>query len=134
MTSYPRQDGRPLPAWTAMSLEARQDLAEETPHRLQRLMYMSNAVDVPADVFAAHTAAADRRLRLLLSDEPGARVYFGTWTFADVVHTADPLLAAEAEYYLCDALIEYGAQVHDTPGQPVLDPSLYGLYEDDHPV
>ncbi|MFE3016708.1 hypothetical protein [Streptomyces sp. NPDC059256] len=114
-----------------MSLEARQDLAEETPHRLQRLMYMSNAVDVPDAAFAAHTAAADRRLRKLLRDDPNALAYFNGWTFADVVNTVDPMRAAEAEYYLCDALIEYGTQVHDTPGQPVLDPSLYGLYEDD---
>ncbi|MCM2391323.1 hypothetical protein [Streptomyces albipurpureus] len=134
MTSYPRQDGRPLPAWTAMCLEARQDLAEETPHRLQRLMYMSNAVDVPADAFAAHTAAAGRRLRKLLRDDPNAMAYFNGWTFAAAADTADPMRAAEAEYYLCDALIEYGAQVHDFPGHPVLDPSLYGLYEEEQPA
>ncbi|MFJ1857593.1 hypothetical protein ACIOHA_09800 [Streptomyces anulatus] len=134
MTSYPRQHGHRLQAWAAKPLDTRQWLAEQVPHRLQRLMYESNAVDVPADAFAAHTAAADTRLRELLRDEPRARAYFGDWTFAAVVDTTDRMRAAEAEYYLCDALIEYGNQHHSSPGQPVLDTSLKGLYEADRPA
>ncbi|MCI4045626.1 hypothetical protein [Streptomyces sp. TRM75563] len=113
-----------------MPLDTQQWLAEQVPHRLQRLMYESNAVDVPA----AHTAAADTRLRELLRNEPRARAYFGDWTFAAVTDTTDPMRAAEAEYYLCDALIEYGNQYHRSPGQPVLDTSLKGLYEADRPA
>ncbi len=134
MTSYSRHDGNPLPAWAALPLDIRQHLAEQVPHRLQRLMYWTNAAGVPADAFAAHVTAADVRLRELLRDEPRARSYFGDWTFAAVADTTDPMRAAEAEYYLCDALIEYDNQHHDSPGQPVLDPSLYGLYEEERPA
>ncbi|MFJ9508440.1 hypothetical protein ACIRPZ_32215 [Streptomyces anulatus] len=134
MTSYPRQDGSTLQPWASKPLDTHEWLAEQVPHRLQRLMYESNAVDVPADAFAEHAAAADIRLRELLRDEPRARAYFNGWTFAAVVDTTDRMRAAEAEYYLCDALIEYGNQYHRSPGQPVLDTSLKGLYEAERPA
>ncbi|QYA95801.1 hypothetical protein KZO11_20175 [Streptomyces anulatus] len=134
MTSYPRQDGSTLQAWASKPLDTHEWLAEQVPHRLQRLMYESNAVDVDGDAFAAHAAAADIRLRELLRDEPRARAYFNGWTFAAVVDTTDRMRAAEAEYYLCDALIEYGNQFHRSPGQPVLDTSLKGLYEAERPA
>lgn len=134
MTAYPRQDGRALPDWSSLALEDRQHLAEQVPHRLQRLMYETNAVDVPAEAFAAHAAAADLRLQELLREDPNALAYFNGWTFAAVADTTDPVRAAEAEYHLCDALIEYGFQHHDAPGAPVLDTALYGLYEVERPA
>ncbi|MEU8095343.1 hypothetical protein [Streptomyces rubiginosohelvolus] len=134
MTAYPRQDGTPLRDWADLSPDTREWLAEQVPHRLQRLMYETNAVDVPADAFATHTAAADQRLRKLMRDDPNALAYFNGWTFAAVADTTDPMRAAEAEYHLCDALIEYGFQHHDAPGAPVLDATLYGLYEAERPA
>lgn len=129
---YPREDGRPLPDWSELPAAVREDLAAQTPARLQRVMYACEVDTVPADAFAADIAAADHRLRALLEAEPTARRYFGDWTFAKVAHEPDPMRAAEAEYYLCDALIEYGNQyygwVWDT-SFPVLDHTLYRHYE-----
>ncbi|MFD3848737.1 hypothetical protein ACFWVB_22930 [Streptomyces microflavus] len=134
MSTYPRQDGTQLRDWADLRPDTREGLAEQVPHRLQRLMYETNAVDVPADAFAAHITAADNKLQELLRDDPNARAYFGNWTFAAVADTTDPVRAAEAEYHLCDALIEYGFQHHDAPGTPVLDTTLYGLYEKKRPA
>ncbi|MGM9335610.1 hypothetical protein [Streptomyces murinus] len=126
-----RENGIPLPEWSALSAETREHLAGQTPYRLQKIMYACEVGDVPADAFAADVAAADHRLHKLLVAEPAARRYFGDWTFAKVAHDSDPMRAAEAEYYLCDALIEYGNQHHGSVWDktfPVLDHALYGRY------
>ncbi|GAA2474735.1 hypothetical protein GCM10023100_53270 [Actinocorallia cavernae] len=128
---YPRENGIPLPEWSAFSAETREHLAGQTPYRLQKIMYACEVGDVPADAFAADVAAADHRLCKLLEAEPAARRYFGDWTFAKVAHDSDTMRAAEAEYYLCDALIEYGNQRYGwvwNKSFPVLDHTLYGRY------
>lgn len=130
---YPRQDGNSrLPDWSELSTADREHLASQTPYRLQTIMYACHVDTVPEDAFAADIAAADQRLRALLDTEPAARAYFGAWTFAKVAHEPDPMRAAEAEYYLCDALIEYGTQHHGSVWDesfPVLDHTLHGRYE-----
>jgi hypothetical protein len=131
-THYPREHGVPLPDWAELPADVRKHLASQTPYRLQTIMYACEVGEVPADAFAADVAAADRRLRALLDTNPTARQYFGDWTFAKVAHEPDPMRAAEAEYYLCDALIEYGNQHHGwvwDKSFPVLDHTLYGRYE-----
>ncbi|MFE1976620.1 hypothetical protein [Streptomyces hygroscopicus] len=131
-THYPREDGIPLPDWSEIGEADREHLAQQTPHRLQTIMYACEVGAVPAHAFAADIAAADRRLRALLNAEPAASRYFGNWTFAKVAHETDPMRAAEAEYYLCDALIEYGNQHYGwvwDKSFPVLDHTLYGRYE-----
>ncbi|MEU5973666.1 hypothetical protein [Streptomyces sp. NPDC047315] len=133
MTSlYPREDGCPLPEWQTLPLDMRANLAQQTPYRLQTIMYACDVGTVPPGAFAADVAAADRRLQALLDATPAARQYFGIWTFAKVAHEPDPMRAAEAEYYLCDALIEYGNQHHGwvwDPSFAVLDHTLHGRYE-----
>lgn len=131
-TQYPRHDGTPLPEWSAIRQDVREHLAQQAPHRLQRIMYRTHVGDVPPAEFAAHISEADRKLRELLATDPNAVQYFGVWTFASVADEPDPMRAAEAEYYFCDALIEYGNRYYAGGpwGVPVLDPSLYGLYED----
>jgi hypothetical protein len=132
-TNYPREDGRPLPDWAELPSATREHLAGQTPHRLKTLMY-PQATDwdaIPPDDFTTHADAADGRLRDLLASEPAARAYFGAWTFAKVAHEPDPMRAAEAEYHLCDALIEYASQHHDgvwNPAFTVLDPTLFDHY------
>ncbi|MFE3086440.1 hypothetical protein ACFXGM_23370 [Streptomyces albidoflavus] len=126
--TYPRVDGTTLPPWAAVHPLSKEVLIEQVPHRLQRLMYESNAVDVPAAEFAAHVAAADIRLKALLRESACARSYFKGWTFAAVADTTNREAAAEAEYHLCDALIEYGFMHSEEPGHPVLDTALKGLY------
>ncbi|WP_030670640.1 hypothetical protein [Streptomyces rimosus] len=128
---YPREDGRPLPDWPRLPLDDREHLATQAPYRLQTIMYATHVGEVPADHFAAAVADADRKLQQLLADEPEARQYFGDLTFAGVAHEPDPMVAAEREYYLCDALIEYGNQHHGSVWNlPVLDPALYGQFEE----
>jgi hypothetical protein len=56
--------------------------------------------------FVQHIAQADQRLTELVAADDTARLYLDGQTFAAVLDP-DPLRAAEAEYYLCDALIEY---------------------------
>lgn len=130
-TQYPRGGGRVLPAWSEIPLDDREHLAGQTPHRLQRIMYQAHVGEVPEAQFAAAVTAADRRLHELLADEPEARLYFGDWTFASVTEEPDRMRAAEAEYYLCDALIEYGNQRHGSVWNlPVLDSALYGLFKE----
>ncbi|MGY3337582.1 hypothetical protein ACVW0K_003681 [Streptomyces filamentosus] len=133
-TLYPRQDGRPLPAWSDLSADIREHLAAQVPARLQRIMYNVEVGEVPEGQFAEAVAGADRRLAALLAAEPDARRYFGNWTFTAVADTSDPMRAAEAEYYLCDALIEYGERHYgDRAGVwslPILDPALYGLFKE----
>ncbi|MER7514817.1 hypothetical protein [Streptomyces sp. NPDC126499] len=133
-THYPRRDGRPLAGWIDLPADIREHLASQVPARLQRIMYNTEVGEVPADQFAAAIAEADRKLAELLAADPDARQYFGDWTFAAVADTSDPMGAAEAEYYLCDALIEYGERHYgDRAGVwslPILDPSLYGLFKE----
>ncbi|WP_406399673.1 hypothetical protein [Streptomyces uncialis] len=132
MTQYPREDGRRLPAWETISQADREYLAGQTPYRLQTIMYATHVTAVPAAEFTADITAADRRLAALLDAETGARAYFGNWTFAKAAHETDPMRAAEAEYYLCDALIEYGNQHHGgvwSSTFPVLDHTLYGRHQ-----
>ncbi|MEU2789030.1 hypothetical protein [Streptomyces sp. NPDC007100] len=128
---YPREHDRTLPDWSELPLNTREHLASQTPHRLQRIMYCTHVGEVPAEHFAAAVAEADRKLRQLLADEPAARQYFGDATFAGVAHETDPMVAAEREYYLCDALIEYGNQHHSSVWNlPVLNRDHYGLFEE----
>ncbi|GCD37958.1 hypothetical protein OEIGOIKO_05768 [Streptomyces chrestomyceticus JCM 4735] len=128
---YPREDGRTLPDWSDLPLDTREHLATQTPYRLQTIMYATNVGEVPADHFAAAVADADRKLRQLLTDEPAARQYFGDMAFAGVAHETDPMVAAEREYYLCDALIEYGNQHHGSVWNlPVLNRDLYGQFKE----
>ncbi|MFJ1647992.1 hypothetical protein [Streptomyces sp. NPDC088258] len=113
-SSYSRIDGYPLPDWSKVAADDRESLMEEVPDRLKRVMYPGAADTdaVPDSDFARHAAEADKRLAALIAREPKARQYFGSWTFAKVTKEPDPRRAAEAEYYLCDALIEYGNQYY----------------------
>ncbi|MGW0536178.1 hypothetical protein [Streptomyces sp. NPDC003032] len=109
---YPRADGSPLPPWSQIPSQTRENLAEQVPDRLKRVMYprARDTDAVPTADFTHHAIEADAHLAALLDAEPNARDYFGSWTFATVTDEPNPMRAAEAEYYLCDALIEYGAR------------------------
>ncbi|RKN07289.1 hypothetical protein [Streptomyces radicis] len=120
-----------LPPWTTVPLDTREHLAEQTPARLQRVMYGTDT-DIPPEHFARDVAWADARLRELCSDQPTAATWFGDLTFAGVAQEPDRMLAAEREYYLCDALIEYAAKyyTHVWVDFPVIDPEWFGKFTD----
>ncbi|WP_370220502.1 hypothetical protein [Kitasatospora sp. GAS1066B] len=85
---------------------------------------------MPADAFALDCAASDVRLEALrAADRDDAGVVFADLSFGAVVApgtSADR--RARAEYYLCDALIEY-ANRHDVGyWAPAIDPSFPGRY------
>ncbi|MDH6122384.1 hypothetical protein ABH930_006731 [Kitasatospora sp. GAS204A] len=122
-----------LRPWEEISEHSRWTLAEYPGIRLQRIMYGGYEGEmgaVPADAFALDCAASDVRLEALrAADRDDAGVVFADLSFGAVVApgtSADR--RARAEYYLCDALIEY-ANRHDVGyWAPAIDPSFPGRY------
>ncbi|MEU0956889.1 hypothetical protein ABZ353_31855 [Streptomyces niveus] len=128
-THTPRQT---LGAWSDIDLATREHLAAQTPHRLQRVMYGANVWDADPGHFIPAVAEADARLRDLCAERPDAARLFGDLTFASVASEPDTMLAAEREYYLCDALIDYAARHfgHIWTDFPVLDRKWLGMFHD----
>ncbi|WP_330479950.1 hypothetical protein OG301_39095 (plasmid) [Streptomyces platensis] len=118
-----------LPPWAEVDPGTREHLAAQVPCRLQRVMYGSEVGDPDPGHFAAAVVEADRRLRALCADRPDVGELFGDLTFAGVAFEDDRMLAAEREYYLCDALIQYGnAHFGGVWSLPVFDPEWLGMY------
>ncbi|KAB8162931.1 hypothetical protein FH609_004180 [Streptomyces sp. 3MP-14] len=102
-----------LEPWETLDPAMRATLASQVPARLQRVMYGADHDSPdPAD-FRTDIAWADARLTELCAHDHIAARRFGTLTFASVAHEPNRQLAAEREYYLCNALIDYANQHHD---------------------
>jgi hypothetical protein len=121
---------RPTPPWETIDPDTRAALEEQTPAHLQRLMY-GPEVDhslVPRGQFAADVARADEWLTGLCEEDPDAARVFRGLTFADATWSG------QHEYYLCDALVEWGEARHfDGAGVwslPVLR-DLVGRYDEE---
>lgn len=108
---------RPTTPWHSIDPHERAALEEQTPARLQRVMYGPD-VDhdrIPTAQFTADVARADAWLTELRATDTA------TWS-------------GRHEYYLCDALIEWGeAHHHDGAGVwslPVIR-DLVGRYDEE---
>ncbi|GAA1131454.1 hypothetical protein [Streptomyces javensis] len=117
---------RPTPPWENLDPLTRASLEDQTPARLQRVMYgLGEDYDqIPVGEFTADIARADRWLNELRAKDPEAARIFHGLTFADAAWSG------RAEYYLCDALIEWGNAHHDAGvwGLPVIR-DLFGKYD-----